>query len=49
VDLRFNGEAVVNPDATLAQEIAPQPVAPLRPAPKPVHAGHKNSGKKSRH
>jgi cell division protein FtsQ len=48
VDLRFNGEAVVNPEATLAQEIAPQPVAPLRPAPKPVHAGHKHSGKKSR-
>jgi cell division protein FtsQ len=48
VDLRFNGEAVVNPDATLAQEIAPQPVAPSRPAPKAVHAGHKSSGKKSR-
>ncbi len=48
VDLRFNGEAVVNPDTTVAQEIAPQSVAPPRPAPKPVHTAHKNSGKKSR-
>jgi cell division protein FtsQ len=54
IDLRFNGEAVVNPDSTVAQEIAPQSVAPPRPvalprpAPKPVHATHKNSGKKSR-
>ncbi len=48
VDLRFNGEAVVNPDTTLAQEITPRPIAPLQPAPKPVHAARKSSGKKSR-
>jgi cell division protein FtsQ len=48
VDLRFNGEAVVNPDTTLAQEIATRTIAPLQPAPKPVRAAHKNSGKKSR-
>jgi cell division protein FtsQ len=48
VDLRFNGEAVVNPEATLAQEIAPRPDVTPRPAPRPVHAGHKKLGKKSR-
>ena len=48
VDLRFNGEAVVNPDAAVAQQIAPRPAAPSKPAPKPVHAAHKISGKKSR-
>jgi len=48
VDLRFNGEAVVNPDAAVAQQIAPRPAAPPRPVPKAVHAAHKVSGKKSR-
>ena len=48
VDLRFNEEAVVNPDAAVPQQIAPQPVSRLRPAPKPVHTAHKVSVKKSR-
>jgi hypothetical protein len=48
VDLRFDGEAVVNPDTTLAQQINEQPVAPLRPAPKAVHAAHRSSSRKPR-
>ena len=48
VDLRFKGEAVVNPDTELAQQIAPRPVTPLLHAPKPVRAAHKKLGKKSR-
>jgi cell division protein FtsQ len=48
VDLRFNGEAVVNPDAALTQQIALRPVAMPQPAPKIVHAAHKKSRKKSR-
>jgi cell division protein FtsQ len=48
VDLRFNGEAVVNPDAALAQQITPRPVAMPQPAPKTARAAHKKSKKKSR-
>jgi cell division protein FtsQ len=48
VDLRFNGEAVVNPDTALAQQIAPRPVAQSQSATKPAHAAHKSSRKKSR-
>jgi len=47
VDLRFNGEAVVNPDTVLAQQITPRPVAQSQPVTKPVHAARKNSGKKT--
>jgi len=52
VDLRFDGEAVVNPDTVLAQQVAPRPftsrtVAMAQRAPKPAHARHKSSGKKS--
>jgi cell division protein FtsQ len=46
VDLRFNGEAVVNPDTTPAQQITPRPAAPPKSKRKP--AAHKSSGKKSR-
>jgi hypothetical protein len=48
VDLRFNGEAVVNPDTTLAQQITPRTLAPPQAAPKRVHAAHRISRKKSR-
>jgi cell division protein FtsQ len=48
VDLRFNGEAVVNPDTVVAQQITAQPVAPTLPSAKRVHTAHKNSAKKSR-
>jgi cell division protein FtsQ len=48
VDLRFNGEAVVNPDAAVAPQVAPLPAAPRKPVARPVHAAHKISGKKSR-
>ncbi len=53
VDLRFDGEAVVNPDTVLAQQIAPRGIPPrtgptAQHATKPVHATHKSSAKKSR-
>lgn len=48
VDLRFNGEAVVNPDTTVAQQITPRTLAPPQAAPKPVHGAHKISRRKSR-
>ncbi|HXN71662.1 MAG TPA: FtsQ-type POTRA domain-containing protein [Candidatus Acidoferrales bacterium] len=48
VDLRFDGEAVVNPDTTLAQQIAQQPVTQVQPAPRAVHAAHKRSSRRSR-
>jgi cell division protein FtsQ len=56
VDLRFNGEAIVNPDSPVIPQVAPRPVAAARPAPKPAavvaskpakpgHAARKNSKK----
>jgi cell division protein FtsQ len=56
VDLRFNGEAIVNPESPVIPQPAPRPVAAARPASKPapvvakkpakpVHAAQKNSKK----
>jgi cell division protein FtsQ len=56
VDLRFNGEAIVNPDSPVISQPAPRTVAAARPAPKPatvaarkptkpVHRAQKNSKK----
>ncbi len=57
VDLRFKGEAIVNPDSPVIPPLAPRRVAAARPASKPasvvarkpakpVHAAQKNSKKK---
>jgi cell division protein FtsQ len=56
VDLRFNGEAIVNPDSPVIPQPAPRPAAASRPASKPTpvvarrpatpaHAVQKNSKK----
>ncbi|MGB8542131.1 MAG: FtsQ-type POTRA domain-containing protein [Candidatus Acidiferrales bacterium] len=56
VDLRFNGEAIVNPDSPVIAQPAPRPLAAARPASKPapvvarkpakpIQAAQKNSKK----
>jgi cell division protein FtsQ len=57
VDLRFNGEAIVNPDTSPVQQVAPRFVAaraaskPVarRHAAKPVHTARKNPKRKKSH